>query len=142
MSVGGRFWWRWLSAVSVLVLVFGAALILAPGLMQRLFNLLFFGSAAGKSAFLPAASYLRFAFATLGAVMFGWAACMLVVLTLRRGTRDAWLAVTVSLGAWFLPDTIYSLASGFWQNAILNTLIAILFAVPLVAIHRESRRDT
>jgi len=136
---GGRFWWRWLTAVSILVLVFGAALFLAPGLLLHVFNLLFFGATEGKSAFAPATDYLRFAFATLGAVMLGWAACMLVVLTRRRGSRDAWLAVSVSLVAWFVPDTVYSMVAGFWQNAILNTLIAVLFAVPLVAIHREWR---
>jgi hypothetical protein len=35
---------------------------------------------------------------------------------------------TVSLAAWLIPDTTLSLWSGFWQNAVLNVVLAILFA--------------
>jgi len=38
--------------------------------------------------------------------------------------------VTVSLAAWFNPDTAFSLLSGFWQNAVLNCVMALLFTVP------------
>ena len=62
----------------------------------------------------------------------------------RRGSREAWFTCTVSLAAWFVSDTMVSLANGFWQNAVLNAVIAILFAVPLAATygacgrHREA----
>jgi integral membrane sensor domain MASE1 len=38
--------------------------------------------------------------------------------------------VAVSL---FVPDTLYSLASGFWPNAVLNSVFALVFALPLWA---------
>ena len=43
------------------------------------------------------------------------------------------LAMVVSLLAWFVPDTALSLLSGFWQNAALNLVFAVLFALPLAA---------
>lgn len=114
-------------------------MVVLPSPMQRLFNALYFGSSEGNPAFGPAAGYLRFAFAVLGAVMLGWAACLLVILRgpCRRGSRDAWLAVAVSLVAWFVSDTAFSIASGYWQNAVLNAAIAVLFAMPLAATYRE-----
>ena len=48
--------------------------------------------------------------------------------------------LAVSLIAWYLPDTVYSLVSGFWQNAVLNTGMLALFAIPLVATFRRFHR--
>ena len=58
----------------------------------------------------------------------------------RRGAREAWLIVAVSVAVWFVADTGVSLATGFWQNAVLNTVIAILFAVPLAATYSACDR--
>jgi hypothetical protein len=30
---------------------------------------------------------------------------------------------------------VFSLWSGFWQNAVLNSVIAVLFAIPLAATY-------
>jgi len=135
------FWWRWLVSVTAGLLLFGAAMVLLPVPMQRLFNALYFGSPEGNPAFGPATGYLRFAFAVLGAVIMGWAACFLVILRgpFRRGSRDAWLAFALALAVWFVPDTAFSLWSGFWQNAVLNAGFALLFAIPLAATYRELR---
>jgi hypothetical protein len=143
MSARTDFWWRWLVVMTCVVLSLGAALVAFPSVMQQVFNLIFFGSPGGRPEFLPAARYLRFAFAVLGAVMFAWAACMLVLLwgPFRRGSRDAWLAIAVSLAAWFVPDTVLSLLSGFWQNAVLNVVLAAGFAIPL-AVTRRARADS
>ena len=69
--------------------------------------------------------------------MFGWGVALLFVLLgpFRRGSREGWLTLTVSLLAWFVPDTAFSLWSGFWQNAALNAIFAVLFAVPLGATY-------
>ncbi len=67
--------------------------------------------------------------------MFGWGVALLCILLgpFRRGSREAWLTLVVSLAAWLIPDTTLSLWSGFWQNAVLNVVLAVLFAVPLAA---------
>jgi hypothetical protein len=41
---------------------------------------------------------------------------------------------------WFVTDTVLSLATGFWQNAVLNVVLAVLFAVPLAATWRACDR--
>ena len=133
------FWWRWLVVVTAALLVLGLAMVLLPSATQQLYNVLYFGSPQGNSAFQPAAPYLKFVFAALGAVMVGWAVTLLIILRgpFRRRSREAWLAFSVSLLAWFVPDTTFSLWSGFWQNAVLNAVIAVLFAIPLAATYRE-----
>ncbi len=46
----------------------------------------------------------------------------------------------VSLVAWFIPDTVFSIISGFWENAVQNFVFAVLFAIPLVALYCQARR--
>jgi hypothetical protein len=99
-----------------------------------------YSSAARISEFgEPAVSYIRLVHAVLGAVMVGWGAALLFVLfgTFRENPSIGWKTVTGSVVAWFIPDTMFSLWSGFWQNAILNTVFMVLFAIPLIAIKRS-----
>ncbi len=136
------FWWRWLVLVTCGVLVCGLSFLVLPDLTQRFFNLLLFSSTQRNPAFSDAAvAYITLAYAVLGAVMFGWAVALLYALfgPFRHGLRDGWNTVAVSLVAWFIPDTTFSLRSGFWQNAALNLVFAVLFAVPLVATYRAFR---
>ena len=51
-------------------------------------------------------------------------------------SREGWFTITVSVLAWFIPDTAFSLWSGFWQNAVFNTVFVVLFAIPLAATYR------
>jgi len=130
------FWWRWLVVVTAGVLLFGLSMVVAPGFTLRAFGLLYFFSAQKIAAFgEPAVSYIVLMHGVLGAVMFGWGVALLVVLLgpFRRGSSEAWLTLSLSLTAWFVPDTAFSLWSGFWQNALLNAVFAVLYAVPLVA---------
>lgn len=71
MTKGVAFWWRWLVAAIVVVILFGAALVFLPSTMQLLFNVLFFGSTGGQAAFSSATPYLKFVFAVVGSVMVG-----------------------------------------------------------------------
>jgi hypothetical protein len=58
---------------------------------------------------------------------------------LAKGWREGWYLLTLSVAAWYLPDTAYSILSGFWQNAVLNSVFLVLFFVPLWAI-RHTRK--
>ncbi len=130
------FWWLWLVVVSGGVVAAGLVMVLMPALTRRLFSLLVFASPETIDGFgaLPA-RYVALAHGVLGAVMVGWGAALLVVLfgSFRRGAREAWSIVAVSVAAWFVPDTALSLATGFWQNAVLNVVVAALYIVPLAA---------
>lgn len=139
------FWWRWLVITTCGVLVFGLSMVIFPGPTQRVFNYVYLSSPAGRPLFSEnAVAYITFISAVLGAVMFAWSITFLYVLygPFRRGEKEGWRTLAVSLTAWFIPDTSFSLWSGFWQNAILNILLLSLFAVPLVATHSMFRNTT
>ena len=133
-------WFRWLVAVTIGVMFFGISMVLAPNLILQIFSLLFYDSPDQIKSFgIGAVAYISFAHAILGAVMFGWGAALLftVLGAFRRGSREAWQTLAISICAWFIPDTSFSLWSGFWQNAILNLVFAVLFAIPLAATYRS-----
>lgn len=130
------FWWRWLLVVTAGVVLFGALLLLAPGLTRRLFGLLLYGAQGRLDTFpAEALAYITLTHGVLGAVMFGWGLVLLMLLfgPFRRRSGEAWRMLAVSLLAWFVPDTLYSLWSGFWQNAALNLVFALLYAPALIA---------
>ncbi|CAE6761242.1 hypothetical protein [Nitrospira defluvii] len=132
------FWWRWLIVVTAGVLVFGLSMVVAPGLTRQFFSLLVFSSAGTIGALgEPAVTYIALVHGVLGAVMIGWGIALLFIVLspFRRGSRDGWYTLAVSVAAWFIPDTVFSLWSGFWHNAVLNVVVAVLFAIPLAATY-------
>lgn len=136
------FWTHWLLAVCIGVMIFGFTLVIAPELTRQAFSLLVYFSQDRINSFGPeAARYISLVHAVLGGVMFGWGMALTVV------TRTLFAAgnvvgrniIVLSVGSWFIPDTAYSLASGYWQNAVLNHLFLLLFAAPLVSTWRFFR---
>ena len=131
------FWWRCLVLTTAGLMVFGLVLVLMPSVAEQMFSLLVYASASHVQAFGPeAVAYIRLVHAVLGCVLFGWGVLFMYLALghVRKGSKDAWSAFAVSLLAWFVPDTAYSLLSGFWQNAVLNMGFAVLFAMPLLAL--------
>lgn len=53
------FWWRWLVAATCVVFLFGLSLVILPGLTQKAFNMLYFSSTKGNTAFGEAAVFSR-----------------------------------------------------------------------------------
>lgn len=135
-----EFWWRWLVLVSLGVSMFGLTLVIFPILTLEGFSLMIYSSASRIGEFgEPAVSYIRLVHAVLGAIMLAWGSALLFVLfgTFQENLSIGWKTVIGSVVAWFIPDTTFSLWSGFWQNAILNMFFMILFAIPLIAIKRS-----
>ncbi|MEW5938909.1 MAG: hypothetical protein AB1750_04550 [Chloroflexota bacterium] len=133
------FWFRWLIAAAVFVLVFSLAMVVIPEPVQRMLATLYYSSPEGIAAFgAPAVAFITLLQGVLGAVMFGWGVALLLVAlgSFRRGLREGWTIIAVSLVAWFIPDTTFSLWTGFWQNAALNLVFLLLFAIPLAATYR------
>jgi hypothetical protein len=107
-----------------------------PGLIRQLFGLLLYGSKSKLETFhTEPLTYITLTHGVLGAVMFGWGATLLLVLfgPFRRGSVEAWRTLIIALLAWFIPDTPYSLSTGFWQNAALNMVFALMVAPALAA---------
>lgn len=131
------FWINWLSFATVFTMLFGLLMALFPGITLQGFGLMIFKNADQFSAFDPmATAYIELAHAVMGAVLFGWGALMFMGVRkwMTKGIKEAWSMLALSVLLWYVPDTIFSLASGFWQNAVLNTGFAFLYAVPLFAL--------
>lgn len=134
-----RLWTNWLLAAGAGVIVFGLVLVLMPVLAMQGFSLLVYADPGRIASFGgEAARYAALAHAVLGSVMVGWGAALVVVTRalFARGEPIGWNIIAVSVGAWVVPDTSYSLLSGFWQNALLNGIFLILFAIPLIATRK------
>jgi hypothetical protein len=124
-------WIRYLEIVTLAVAAFGAAIVLTPLVTDVLFAWMIFGETGTPDGFSEgAADYIRFSQGVMGAVMVGWMllALWLVRARVARGEPDAWYALTASLLGWFVIDTAFSLVSGYWQNAVLNTVVLAAFA--------------
>ena len=135
-SQPSKFWINWLLAVSAGVMAFGLMLVLAPALTRQGFSLLVYASPERIDSFgTEQVRYISLVHAVIGGVMVGWGAALFYVTRtlLAGGIRAGWNLIALSVAAWFVPDTAYSLLSGFWQNALLNTAFLTLFAVPLWA---------
>lgn len=128
------FCWRLLVAATAGLMLFGLVLVVMPGFTLQTFSLMVYASAAHLNTFGPEAlAYISLVHAVLGSLMFGWGVVLMFLALgpVRRGSKEAWWMFVVSLVAWFIPDTAYSLLSGFWQNALLNAGFALLFAIAL-----------
>ena len=137
-------WINWLLAVTAGVVAFGLVLVTAPSLTRRGFSLLVYTSPEHIDTFgQEAVRYISLTHAVIGGVMAGWGAALFYITRtlLARGSRIAWDLLGLSVSAWFVPDTLYSLLSGYWQNALLNTVFLVLFAVPLWATRGRLRDD-
>jgi hypothetical protein len=116
----------------------------SPSFARWLFGWVAFGSPTGiENLGIAVQPYLALVHGVLGAVMFGWAVALLLVVLgpFSRGDWEGWRTVTISLAAWFVVDTTLSLVSGFWTNAALNVGFALLFAVPLAATYTRFRQS-
>lgn len=135
-------WTNWLLATAIGVTAFGLALVVAPDLALQGFSLLIYSDADRIASFgQEAARYISLAHAVLGGVMVGWGVALIIVVRtlFAVGHRAGWNIVALSATTWFVPDTAYSLASGYWQNALLNLAFLVLFAVPLIATSKVFR---
>lgn len=136
---------NWLLFVCGFVVVFGLVLVVVPKLTRQGFSLLIYGNPSAIDAFgEEAARYTSLSHAVIGGVMVGWGVAMFIVTRtwISRSSRMGWWLVTASLVAWYIPDTVYSMASGYWQNALLNTAFAALFALPLSLLYSYMRSET
>ena len=136
MSDKSSFWWRWLQAACLVVQGFGAFMVLSPSGTNGLFGFLVLGDAGAIGQFHErAVDYVGLLHAILGSVLVGWGVALFLVVRqfYMQHPEPVSRLVFLSLVFWVVPDTAYSLWSGFWQNAVLNASFIALFAPPLIA---------
>ncbi len=84
-----------------------------------------------------ASSYVDLVHVVLGAVMVGWGVNMVLMTRAFYDSdpKTVLRIIAISLAAWGIPDTVYSVASGHWPNAVLNSVFILGgFVPPLVAL--------
>lgn len=143
MTTRSGFWLRWLQAACVAVQAFGLFMVLSSAGTKALFGWLLLGDSAAIDRFpASAADYIGLLHAVLGAVLFGWGvALFLIVRWLHPHHPEAVRRIVVlSIIAWAVPDTAFSLWSGYWQNAALNAAFVALFVPSLIALRAPRDR--
>lgn len=131
-----KVWQNWLSAWAILVTAFGlvlagGAFAATDGLTTMLFTL--FGNP------LPTVidTHHRFAIGLMGAVTMGWGLTYFGAFKALHAVDPAtaapiWRYLLFAGLVWFVIDSTISVATGFWMNAVSNTILMVLFLIPLV----------
>ncbi|MFM5915699.1 MAG: hypothetical protein ACKOPR_13340 [Chakrabartia godavariana] len=126
----------WLTLWAWGVVIFGLALAAfalpateAPG--RLMFDIL------GNSVPADPDAHLRFAVGLMGCVTMGWGVTFLAAFraawALPAGqARPIWRLIVTGALAWFIPDSLLSVATGFALNAVSNTVLLALLLVPLM----------
>lgn len=125
----------WLKAASAVVIGFGflmapAAVPALSGPTGFLIDLVFWPVDGAEGT---ASADMRLLCAITGGLLIGWGAMIWLIVT-RLYPRDPALArglILTSVGAWFIVDSLGSLAAGAPLNAVLNVGFLLAFVLPL-----------
>lgn len=132
-----RLWYRWLLLAAVVVVGSGGAFVVLAlmGVPDTVMDVLYLPGEPDISA----ADTISLAIGVAGAVMVGWGASMLYIyldpsmLDRPRIARAFFLAIV----AWFVLDTLMSVALGAMINAVLNCLFLGLLLPPMAVLSRR-----
>ncbi len=129
-----RLWYRWLLLAAAVVLGSGGAFVglALMGVPGAVMDALYLPGEPDVSS----ADTISFAIGVAGAVMVGWGASMLHIyldpsMLERPRIARAFFLATV---AWFVLDTLMSVALGAMINAVLNCLLLGLLLPPLAVL--------
>ena len=129
-------WKTWIYVWCTGVLVFGVGLMLTAWPATNGFTAFFMGlisSGSFDTADLDA-PMARFAFGLMGCVTIGWA--LLIFGAVNWGGvlgAPVWQWLTASFVVWYLIDGFVSVSTGFWLNAVSNSVLLITYLVPVLA---------
>lgn len=138
------FWIGWLRCASLMVSVFGLFLVLAPSLTRQGFAMLVYSDPQRIDIFGPeAVRYIALSHAVIGSTMVGWGVALYLVNKhlVAKGVKLGWNIIGCSLLLWFVPDTLFSVLTGFWQNALLNLSFAVIFVIPLLGLRHQMKGE-
>lgn len=81
--------------------------------------------------------YVRFSVALLGAVTMGWSLTLMAVIQVanqleKQVSKRIWIGIAASIVIWYVIDSILSIATGFWLNAVSNTIFSATFLIPVI----------
>jgi hypothetical protein len=125
----------WLSLWSLGVILFGLVLA-GAGFAATDGIAAFIHNVMGPAPFAPSPS-LRFSIGLMGAVTMGWGGTLYVAFKAlhslgRAQAAPIWRMLIGVVLAWYGIDSAISAATGFWMNAVSNTLLTILLLIPIL----------
>ncbi len=131
------FYRNWLNLWAWGVFAFGAAIALfvfpaTEGPMRVFFEIL------GHPIPIEPDGHFRFAMGLMGCISMGWGLTYLVVFKAAHHLPAAaatqfWRGITMAAGFWFVTDSFASIYTGYWINAVSNSVLAVLYMIPVLA---------
>lgn len=138
------FWRRWLLAVGIIIIAFGALIaLLSWSPVFSIFNWLVDNTFwPGTTPGAGVQSYQLWVYGMLGATMVGWGALFVYIILYPFSRKEAWAWGCIALGvaAWFVIDTAISACVAAYFNVAINMLLAILVAIPLLMTRGSFRK--
>ena len=135
------FWVGWLLAVLVINIAIGLSATF--GIESYLWKWHQDGVATalwGETGFTDEVrAYRSWVMSIFGPTLMAWAIA-LIYITLKpfaAGERWAWICISTSLLAWFIPDTIYSVFQRVWINVVFNSFGFGAILLPLIATRKS-----
>ncbi len=100
-------------------------------LFNRQIDPAFWGAKAVEDG---AKEFQRWIYGVWGATVAGWGVSLAFVThySFRAKEKWAWRCMVIGLLVWFVLDTLISLGYGVYFNAVFNTVLLILVALPIV----------
>ena len=129
------FWRTWFTIWSIFVMLFGLVLA-GAGLpaLDGIATLIFGIIGATDIVWTPE---LRFTSALMGAVTLGWGMTLLTgiraAIALGDNGAPVWRGLLIAMLVWFVVDSSMSVATGFWLNAVSNTIITAAFIIGVIS---------
>lgn len=122
----------WCAAVGLFGLILvGGGFEATSGPIRLFFNIL------GGPGDLDLNPHMRFILAILGAVTIGWGLTLLAVIQAanqleKEASKSIWIGIAASIVIWYVIDSSLSIATGFWLNAVSNTIFSATFLIPVI----------
>lgn len=130
------FWYQWLFVVGLLLVVFGVALALFN--QTPIFDFLFNNQIdpvfwVDGQALPEMSRFQQWVYGVLGATIAGWGICVAFLARNPFQNKEfwAWNAIALGITVWFVIDTALSLCFQVVFNLAFNTVLFIVFWLPL-----------
>lgn len=136
-----KFWFGWLKFAAIVCIFTGffiALLNRTPvfNFMNRFITKTFY---SGPELAVEIASLQSWLLGIIGAAMAGWGIAMVYLIhyPLQRKELWAWNAIVIPVLVWFLIDTTISACYEAYFNIIVNCILVLQFAAPLLFIRNS-----
>jgi hypothetical protein len=132
-----NFYKNWLNLWAWGVVLFGVILALCAFPSTEGPTRLFYEYVLGNPMPTQPDQHFRFAMGLMGCISVGWGLTFRAAFAaghelIGEASRTFWRAIMGAAAIWFFTDSYVSIHTGFWRNAVSNSVLAVLFLIPLI----------